>query len=125
MILILATFITWQSTHSVFAQVTTTPQEKAEPVDPTREKQKEAYFEKLKEGESNSIKKAEVPSEFSAEPLPNWNDTGDFEADKAAYQLAVEGWLERNAHLYSEEEISFLRNPILKVEDRERNLKSN
>ena len=112
-------------TNTSMAQVTTSPAPEREPIDPVREKQKEAYFKKLEEGQSTAIEGQKVENEFSAEPLPDLMDTGDFEADKAAYELAVKGWLERNAHLYPKEELEFLTKPILSPEEKQRNLNKN
>lgn len=120
-----ASLITCLITNTTMAQVTTSPPSEREPIDPVREKQKEAYFKKLEAGESIAIEEQKAENEFSAEPLPDLIDTGDFEADKAAYQLAVKGWLERNAHLYSKEDLEFLTMPVLKLEEKQRNLNKN
>lgn len=131
---------------SLQAQVTTSPEKVTEPVDPVREQQKEAYFKELKEGqvapviEEKNLQNVEpvIPAreqqkaDYYAgklnklpEALPVWKDTGNHEADGAAYREAVNGWIERNGHLYKSEEIEFLLKPIVKLEEREQMLKSN
>ena len=137
--------------NSAQAQVTTAPKSEGEPVDPAREKQKEAYFKVLKEGKPTTIVQQETrpvaaepvdPSreqqkaEYAAgkntqtqndlpEALPEWKDTGNHEADEAAYREAVNGWIKRNGHLYESEELEFLKKPILKLEERQQNLNNN
>lgn len=122
---VIASFLICLLTNAGMAQVTTSPASEREPIDPAREKQKEAYFKNLEVGQSTTVEEQKVQDEFSAEPLPNLMDTGDFEADKAAYLLAVKGWLERNASFYSKEELEFLTKPILSPEEKQRNLNKN
>lgn len=130
---------------SILAQVSNSAEKSKEPVDPVREQQKEVYFKELKEGKTTPVVEKEIPqniepvdpvreqqiADYEAgkinelpEALPEWKDSGNYEADEAAYRLAVNGWLERNGKLYEKEEIEFLLKPILKLEERERTLKN-
>ena len=132
-------------TNSTQAQVTNSTEKVNEPVDPVREKQKEIYFKELKEGQIAPIVEKEIPqniepidpareqqkADYEAgklnnlpEALPVWKDTGNHEADEAAYRLAVNGWIKRNGALYEKEEIEFLLKPVLKLEEREQTLKN-
>lgn len=142
---ILTAFLICLITNFSFAQTTTVPKSVGEPVDPIREEQKKVYFKELNQGELTPVSvnqsvvveepvdpaREQQKADYLAgkqnnlpEALPEWKDTGDYEADDAVYREALKGWIERNGHLYEEEEIEFLFRPVLKLEEREKTLKN-
>ncbi len=100
-------------TNAAMAQVTTAPPAGQEPIDPVREKQKAAYFEKLEKGEITPATEAEaVQPTQKVDPTsekpnaglpaghPVYVDTGNPEADKEAYRIAKDAWIAQNPALY-------------------------
>jgi hypothetical protein len=123
-------------TNAALAQVTTAPSER-EPVDPSREKLKEAYFEKLEKVEITPATEVEaVQPTQKVDPTskkpnaglpaghPVFVDTGNPEADKEAYRIAKDAWIAQNPALY--EGMTQPSQPTnVQLEERKRILKTN
>lgn len=124
-------------TNAAMAQVTTAPPAGQEPIDPVREKQKAAYFEKLEKGEitpTTEVEAVEIPQnvdpalDYANAGLPAGHpvyvDTGNPEADKEAYRIAKDAWIAQNQALY--ESMEQPSQPTKEqLEERERILKTN